>query len=173
VPVIKIAASSLIMFVRSVPPIVWLFLVYFGLGSGPLQVGGAQAAIVALGIVTAANMAEIYRGALASIHHGQWEACRALNFSSWWTFYDVVAPQLVRVAIPSMATHLIGLMKDTAIASTVGVADIAFQANFVSRREFEGLRVFAFAGLLYIFLSVPIAALARYTDAQLRSRVAR
>lgn len=171
-PLANFMASTIIVFLRSIPPIVWLFLIYFGIGSGYLQVGAMQASIVALGLVTCANMAEIYRGALKSIHHGQFEAARALNMPVWSRFYDVIAPQLIRVALPSAATYLIGLLKDSAIASTVGVTEIAFQANFISRREFEGLSVFAFAGLLYILISIPIAILARYTDAVMRAKVA-
>jgi polar amino acid transport system permease protein len=165
-------ASSLIVALRSVPPIVWLFLLYFGIGSGYLQIGPIQSSVIALGLITAANMAEIYRGALKSIHLGQWEASRALNLPAWSQFWDVMVPQLARVTLPSAATYMIGLLKDSAIASTVGVMEIAFQANFVSRREFESLTVFAFAGLLYILISLPIAALARYTDGVMRAKVA-
>ena len=170
--VLRVVATSVIVVLRSIPPIVWLFVIYFGVGSGYLHVGATQAAVVALGIVAGANLAEIYRGALQSIHHGQFEAARTLNLPVWSRFYDVISPQLIRVALPSAATYLIGLLKDSAIASTVGVTEIAYQANLISRREFEGLQVFAFAGLLYILISIPIAMVARYTDGAMRARVA-
>lgn len=169
---LSLIATSIIVVLRSIPPIVWLFVIYFGVGSGYLQVGATEAAIIALGIVAGANLAEIYRGALQSIHHGQFEAARTLNLPAWSRFYDVISPQLIRVALPSAATYLIGLLKDSAIASTVGVTEIAFQANLISRREFEGLQVFAFAGLLYIVISIPVALVARYTDGAMRARVA-
>jgi len=166
-------ATAIILTFRSIPPIVCLFFLYFGIGSGYLQVGPIEAAIVALGIITGANMAEIYRGALKSIHVGQWEASNALNMPSWSIFCDVLVPQLARVILPSATSYIIGLLKDSAIASTVGVAEVAFQANFVSRRQFEGLEVFAVAGLLYILISLPVAALARYSDSVMRAKVAR
>jgi polar amino acid transport system permease protein len=172
VGVLNIGAAAIIVTLRSIPPIVWLFLLFFGIGSGYVNIGAIQASIIGLGLITAANMAEIYRGALQSIHQGQWEAARALNLPAWSQFWDVIAPQLIRVTLPSAATYMIGLLKDSAIASTVGVTEIAFQANFISRREFEGLQVFAFAGLLYIIISLPIAAIARYTDGVMREKVA-
>jgi polar amino acid transport system permease protein len=172
IPALRALASTIVMLLRSVPPIVWLFLLYFGIGSGYLRVGALEAAVVALGLVTAANMAEIYRGALSGIHSGQVEAASALGLSRWWCFRDVLAPQLFRIALPSSVTFFIGLLKDSAIASTIGVGEIAFQANFVSRRTFEGLEVFAFAGLLYILISLPVAALSRYLDGHIRERVA-
>jgi polar amino acid transport system permease protein len=170
---LRMASTVIVLFLRSIPPIVWLFLLYFGIGSGYFQVGAIQASIVALGLITGANMSEIYRGALKSIHFGQWEASTALNMPRWSVFIDIMVPQLVRVILPSATSYIIGLLKDSAIASTVGVTEIAFQANFVSRQQFQGLQVFAVAGFLYILISLPIAALARYTDGKMRAKVAR
>ncbi|MGK9283503.1 amino acid ABC transporter permease [Sinorhizobium meliloti] len=170
---LRYLATTIILVLRSVPPIVWLFVLYFGIGSGYLQVGPVEASIIALGLITSANLAEIYRGALKSIHIGQWEASHALNMPSWSIFFDVLVPQLVRVILPSATSYMIGLLKDSAIASTVGVTEVAFQANFVSRRQFQGLEVFAVAGFFYILISLPIAAIARYTDGVMRAKVAR
>lgn len=166
-------AVWIIVTLRSIPPIVWLFLLYFGLGSGIIRIGSVPAAIIALGLITAANLAEIYRGGLRSIHHGQIDASRALALPRWSEFKDVIAPQLFRVTLPSAATYFIGLLKDSAIASTIGVTEVAYFANYVARREFESLGVFALAAALYILVSLPVAALARITDARLRRKVAR
>lgn len=172
-PFLHFPAVWTIVVLRSIPPIVWLFLLYFGLGSGIIKMGSVQAAIVALSLITAANLAEIYRGGLRSIHHGQFDAAEALALPRWSEFLDVAAPQLFRVALPSAVTYLIGLLKESAIVSTIGVTDIAYFSNFVARREFDSLSIFALAAVLYIVVSLPVAALARYTDARLRKKVAR
>jgi polar amino acid transport system permease protein len=171
--ILRYMATMIILILRSIPPIVWLFFLYFGIGSGYLQVGPIESSIIALGLITSANLAEIYRGALKSIHVGQWEASHALNMPRWSIFKDIMVPQLVRVILPSATSYMIGLLKDSAIASTVGVTEVAFQANFVSRRQFQGLEVFAVAGFFYILISLPIAAIARYTDGVMRAKVAR
>ncbi len=118
-------------------------------------------------------MAEIYRGAVASIHHGQWEAAAALDLGRWSVFRDVVAPQAFRVALPTTASYLIGLMKETAVASTIGVGELVYHGNQISQLTFRGLEVFAIVGLLYVLLSLPIAWLSRIADAYLQARVAR
>lgn len=166
-------AALLILTFRSVPPIVWLFLIFFGVGAELIQVNPFEAAAIGLGLITGANLGEIFRGSLAAIHHGQWEAARALSLSRRSRFIDVIGPQLLRVALPSVATYSIGLLKDTAIASVIGVPEIAFQASHVSQRTFIGLEVFAVAGALYILISMPIAWLTRLIDRRLRMRVAR
>lgn len=172
-PLLNAVAISVIVVLRSIPPVVWLFLLYFGLGSGIVKIGSVEAAIIALGLITAANLAEIYRGGLKSIHRGQFDAAQALALARWSEFVDVVAPQLFRVTLPSSVTYFIGLLKDSAIASTIGVTEVAYFSNFVARREFDSLSVFALAAALYILVSLPVAAFARYTDARLRRKVAR
>jgi polar amino acid transport system permease protein len=76
------------------------------------------------------------------------------------------------VALPSVATYSIGLLKDSAVASVIGVQDLAFEASHVSQRTFRGLEVFAVAGAVYILISLPIAWAARVIDLHLRSKVA-
>ncbi|WP_203416324.1 amino acid ABC transporter permease [Paracoccus sp. MKU1] len=173
VALLDFAATVLILAFRSVPPIVWLFLIYFGIGSGIVQVSPFQAAAIGLGLITGANMAEIFRGSLKAIHPGQGEAARALSMPPVWRMVDVIIPQLMRISLPSVVSYGIGLLKDTAIASTIGVPEIAFKASHVSQVTFRGLESFAFAGALYILLSVPIALASREIDQRLRARVAK
>jgi polar amino acid transport system permease protein len=170
---IRSLGGGLTLMLRAIPPIVWLFFIFFGIGFDYLQVDPFEAATVGLALITAANMAEIYRGAVTAIHHGQWEAAFALSLSSRHRFIDVIGPQLLRVALPSGATYAIGLLKDSAIASTIGVNEIAFQAYHTSQRTFHSLDVYAIAGLLYILISLPMAWATRWVDVRLRARVAR
>lgn len=165
--------TALILTFRAIPPIVWLFIIFFGIGFGYLQLDPFSSATIGLGLITAANMAEIYRGSLSAIHAGQWEASTVLNLSARHRFIDVIGPQLARIALPSATTYVIGLMKDTAVASAIGVHEIAYEAYHLSQQTFRGLDIYAAAGLLYIVISLPIAWLARWTDGRLRSVVAR
>lgn len=170
---VRVIAMIFIQIIRAIPPILWLFIIFFGLGMGVMPISPFTAALIGLGLIAAANMAEIYRGALASIHHGQWEAASALNLGRLSLTRDVVAPQAFRVALPSAASYLIGLMKETAVASTIGVSELVYQGNQIAQMTYKGLEVFALVGLLYILLSLPIAWLSRVADSYLRARVAR
>jgi polar amino acid transport system permease protein len=171
--VVSFLGTALILVFRSIPPIVWLFIIFFGIGLGYIRLDPFTSAAIGLGLITAANMAEIYRGALSAINPGQWEASKVLNLSTRHQFIDVIAPQLLRIALPSATTYAIGLMKDTAVASAIGVHEIAYQAYHLSQQTFRGLSVYAAAGLIYIVISIPIAWLARWTDFRLRAAVAR
>lgn len=171
--IFRAAAGVIVLTFRCIPPIVWLFLIYFGIGSGYFNVGAFQAATIGLGLITAANMSEIYRGSLNAVHRGQWEAAAALNLPARSRFLDVVGPQVLRVSLPSAVTYAIGLLKDSAIASTIGIVELSFQAYLLTQKTHRGLEVYAIAGLLYILISLPMAVVARRADEHLRAKVAR
>jgi polar amino acid transport system permease protein len=171
--VLRGVATAIVVVCRSIPPIVWLFFVFFGIGNDLFSMSPFVAAALGLGVVTAANMSEIYRGALTAIHPGQYEAAKVLNLTRAQQFRDVVFPQLIRIALPTAATYLIGLLKDSAVASTIGVGELAFQAYHVSQATFQGLSVYGAAAVLYIALSLPVAWASRWADVHLRSRVSR
>lgn len=171
--VVRVIATIAIQMIRAIPPILWLFIIFFGVGMGYFPISPFAASLAGLGLIAAANMAEIYRGALKSIHHGQWEACSSLDLGRWYAIKDVIAPQAIRVALPTAASYLIGLMKETAVASTIGVNELAYQGNQLSQLSYRGLEVFAIVGMFYVLLSIPVAWLSRVADAHLRSKVAR
>ena len=170
---LRLVVIVLFAIVRAVPPILWVFIIFFGIGFGLINMSPFVACLLAFGLIAAANMAEIYRGGVIAIHFGQLEAAKALNLSRWHTFADVVAPQMFRVALPSSATYAIGLFKESAIASTIGVQELAYQASYLSQTTFRGLEVFGLVGVIYILISLPVAWVSRVVDSRIRARVAR
>jgi polar amino acid transport system permease protein len=170
---LRLIARAYVNLVRAVPPIVWLFIVYFGVGSELLRLTPFGAALIGLGLISSAHLAEIYRGGMISIAKGQREAATALNLGPVYSFIDVMAPQAIRVALPPAAGYAIGLLKDSAIASAIGVPELTERANEVAQATLSGLPVYVTLAAIYIVMSLPIAWLARTVDAQLRAKVAR
>jgi polar amino acid transport system permease protein len=164
---------SIILILRSIPPIVWLFFIFFGVGSGLLHLSPFVSAVIGLGLITAGNLAEIYRGSLKAVPPGQYEAARVLGLSPLRQYIDVLGPQVFRVALPSSATYAIGLLKDTAVSSTIGVPELASAAYHVSMDTFKGIEVYATAGVMYFCVSIVMAWGTRSLDKRLRVRVAR
>jgi len=171
--VVQLLAGGYVNLVRGIPPIVWLFIIFFGVEIGRFRFNPFEAAIVGLGLTSSAYMAEIYRGGILSIGRGQHEAVSALGLGRVHGFLDVVAPQALRVVVPSLASFAIGLMKDSAVASTIGVAELTERANQQSQVSFTALPVFGITAAFYIAASLPIAYLSRRVDARLRAVVSR
>ena len=172
-PLLRMVSRSLIEVLRGIPPLVWLFIIYFGLGNSLPQIEPLQAAIIGFGLISCAYMAEIYRGGLAAVHHGQWEAARALGMSTMAIVRKIIAPQVLRISVPATATYGIGLFKDSSVAFTLGVTEVLYWANEQSRSSGDAIKPFLAAAVVYIVLSVVCAALARSVDKRLQRRVAR
>ncbi|MCJ1697732.1 amino acid ABC transporter permease [Rathayibacter caricis] len=167
---LRLATRLLVDLIRGVPTIVWLFLLYFGVSLGTLRFDSLSAAIVGLGIISAAYLAEIYRGAFQTLPRGQGEAAQALGLGRGTTFVRVLAPQAIRTALPSLTSYLLALVKDSSIASTIGVAEVVFAATTVARQnpDTAGLTPFFLAAAVYLAVSIPLAILARRLDTRLR-----
>jgi len=171
--VLSIIGRSIIELFRSVPPIVLLFIVFYGVGTDIVTLEPLTAAISTLGIVTAVYMAEAYRAGFLSLGAGQWEAAYAICLSRRDTLFEVILPQAVRVALPTMATISIGVLKDSALASTVGVRDITAIAVVETNQTLKGMEIYLVAAAIYIALSIPIAFLSRRLHSRLSAMVSR
>jgi polar amino acid transport system permease protein len=169
--IVRGVATLYINIVRVIPPLTWLFLIYFGLPQWALRLTTIQAAIVGFSIIASAFMAEIYRSGLLSIPAGQREAAHALGLSTFTTVRHIITPQAFRVALPAIATYAIGLLKDSALASTIGVQEITYFAQQSARQSHQGLIAFATAGVLYIAISLIVAVVARRVDFTLRRKI--
>lgn len=171
--IVRLASRLFVDLVRGVPIIVWLFLLKFGIQIGTFKFNPVGAAIVGLGVVSIAYLAEIYRGGLQAVPRGQGEAANALGLNRGAAFYGVMVPQAFRIVSPSIATYLMGLLKDSSIASTIIVSEMVFQSQAFARQHptIEGILPYILVGILYIALSLPVAYLSRSLDSRMRKAV--
>ncbi len=156
-PIISSLVNGYIMIMRGTPLILQLLFVYFA----PYYLFGASydrftAVIIGFVINYAAYFAEIYRGGIQSIPVGQYEASLVLGFSKSHTFTHVIAPQVVKRIIPAMGNEVITLVKDTALAQTIGVAELFRVAQNASAREFSTMPIFI-AGVFYFIMNALVS----------------
>lgn len=168
---VRLIGTAYVEIGRGIPSIAWMLLVFYGLvgltGAKPLPT-----AMVALSLVATSYVAENYRAALLEVPIGQWEAAQALGLTRRQLFWRVITPQGVGLAIPPSATYAIGLLKESAFASVIGVSDVTFRALTLSQSGQPGLAVFILAGVVYLLLSLPIAAASRWISHSARTRSA-
>ncbi|HZZ85861.1 MAG TPA: amino acid ABC transporter permease [Anaeromyxobacteraceae bacterium] len=148
-----------VLVMRGTPLILQLLFVYFA----PYYLFEASydrftAAVVAFAINYAAYFAEIYRGGIQSIPKGQYEAAKVLGFSRVDTFFRIVLPQVVKRILPATANEVITLVKDTALAQTIGVAELFRVAQNASARQFSTTPIFI-AGAFYFVMNWAVSEL--------------
>jgi polar amino acid transport system permease protein len=149
---------------RAIPAIIVLYLVGFGLALAQVPVikdfDPVARAILALTITYGAYVAEVYRAGIESVHPSQWAAARSLGLSYPLTLRTVIIPQAVRRIIPPLLNDFIGLQKDTALISVMGVIDAFLQARLITSRVFNLSPVIVVA-LVFIIVTIPQA---RFVD---------
>ncbi|MBO8436061.1 MAG: amino acid ABC transporter permease [Spirochaetes bacterium] len=148
-----------IQIMRGTPLILQLIFVYFA----PFYLFGTSydrftACILAFVINYSAYFSEIYRSGLQSIDRGQYEASKVLGFSKAYTFFHIILPQMIKRILPALGNEVITLVKDTALAQTIGVAELFRVAQTASSREFSTVPIFI-AGVFYFVMNYIVSRL--------------
>jgi His/Glu/Gln/Arg/opine family amino acid ABC transporter permease subunit len=167
VPLLGALATAYIDLLRAVPVLTTLFIIYFGLAYMGIRLSSFAAAIAGLGLLGAAYMAEIHRAGIESVHREQREAALSLGMTPAKAMRHVVLPQAFRVVIPPTANYAIGLLKDTAVVSTVAAPELLFAAKTLVSQTLLPMQIYLLAALVYLSLSLPLARLARYVEVRL------
>ena len=154
-----VLARVYVSFMRGTPAIVQLFLVFFGLPM--LGLGGHPfwAAAVAIGLNSAAYVAEILRANILSIPAGQREAALSIGLPAHRFWIRMVLPQAAVAALPALTNEATLLLKTTPLASVVAVTELTFSGQMIIARTYEAPRVLALVTLVYLVLSFGITRL--------------
>jgi polar amino acid transport system permease protein len=120
---------------RGIPLLVLLFLIYFGLGQVGIPIEPFTAAVIGLGLRSAAYQAQIYRGSINSIPVGQINAAFSLGMSKLKAIRYVILPQMLRLSIPGWSNEFTILLKDTSLAFGIGVIELMRQGRYIQIRD--------------------------------------
>jgi len=138
-----------------------------GLGYSVVRNASSEAlGVVALTIVYTAYVTEVYRAGIESVHPSQRMAARSLGLTYGQTLRYVVLPQAIRRVVPPLLNDFIGLQKDTAIITVIGVTEALAQAGFYSN-DFFLYTGYTVAAVFFVFLTIPFA---RFTDRLVKDR---
>ena len=157
IKIVNMINREIVEFIRSTPLLIQLFFVYFVLPQFGITLSAWVCGMITIGLHFGTYLSEVYRGALEGVPKTQWEACRALNFSSFYTYRKIVLPQAFPIAIPGMGNYLVGIFKDTPLLSTIGVAELFHAATAVGGYHYRYLEPYTIVGLIFLTLSIPAA----------------
>jgi len=150
------AIACFIEWMRNVPALAHLFLIYFGLSYLGINLPAWLAAIVGLSLVGSAVLADIFRAGLQSLHVGQREAGLAIGLTGLQILRCILLPQALRVALPAFANYVTQLVKDTSIASAIAVPEIMFLARNLVTSTFQTSLIYLAVMCIYAAMILPI-----------------
>ncbi|MDP8903948.1 MAG: amino acid ABC transporter permease [Chloroflexota bacterium] len=168
----RLMAVSYIELFRALPGVLVIFLL--GLGVPGLRIPEVTNdpffwGLVALVLVWSAYVAEVYRAGIEGVHPSQEAAARSLGLSRLQALRFVVLPQAVRRVIPPLLNDFIGLQKDTALVSFIGVIEIFRRTQIVAQGAFN-FTPYLVCGLFFLVLTIPLSRLVDYLAMRDRRR---
>jgi polar amino acid transport system permease protein len=150
---------------RGIPLLVLLFLIYFGLPQIGINMDAFTAAVISLGLRSAAYQAQIFRGAINSISEGQIHAAYSLGMNKLKAIRHVIMPQMLRLSIPGWSNEFTILLKDTSIVFGIGVIELMRQGRYIQVRDPDSvLIVYLFIALIYFVLVFTANKTLRYIE---------
>lgn len=155
-------------FLRGVPALVLLFLLYFGL---PYQLPALSAAIICFTLTSSAFIGEIYRGAINGVDRGQWDAAAALGLRFSQTIRLIILPQALRLSVPALGNVAMDLVKGTSLAAMITIPDIFQKAKIVGGRTFDYMSMYVLVALVYWGLCIAVGRLQKYLEKYLDRRM--
>jgi len=162
-----VATKLYIEFFQGTPLLMQLFLSFFGLALFGIDVSPLTAAAVGLTLFASAYLAEIWRGAVEAIPHGQWEAARSLALGFGQQLRLVILPQALRLAIPPTVGFSVQIVKGTALASIIGFLEVTKAGSVITNVTFQPFTVYGLVALIYFALCFPLSAASKWLEKRL------
>lgn len=146
---------------QGTPLLLQLFIVFFGLPLIGVDVSPWVAATLGLTFFTSAYLAEIWRGCVEAVPKGQWEASSSLAMNYFEQLRHVILPQAARIAIGPTVGFGVQAIKDTALVSIIGFAELTKAGTQISNATFRPFLVYGLVALIYFVLCYPLTRYAR------------
>ena len=170
----QLLAKGYTTIMRCTPSIVLMFVVYYGLPLLLIYIFDVNIqyysnefyAIVSLSMLYAATSSELLRSAYEAIDKGQREAAVSIGLSPWQAFHRIILPQCVKIIMPNLALSLVALMKEAALAFTIGVVDMMGKAKLMVSNYYGAmaLETYLAVALIYWAISFLVQQIVRLSE---------
>lgn len=142
---------------RSIPLLVILFLIFYGLPSLGIRLDPFVASVIGLGLRSSAYQSQIFRGAISSIPKGQLDAAYSLGMNNIQTFFYIIFPQAIRIALSGWTNEAAVVLKDTSLAYALGVVELLRQGTYIIAVTNRPLIVYLICGIIYFVLTFSLS----------------
>ncbi len=148
-------ATIYVIIIRGTPMLIQI--IFASLLLPHIGINALWTAIIAIGLNSGAYISQIIRSGISSVGIGQIEAAKVLGFSTSDTIRFIILPQALRTTLPALGNEFVTLIKDSALASIIGVSELTKQASFVKSRTLDAITVYFAVAILYLILTSAIS----------------
>lgn len=166
--VLRAVSLVYVQIVQGIPLLILMFVVYF---FAKILVYRDTPVLAAAGfaivVYASAFLGEIWRGCIQSVAKTQWEAAECLGLSRWQRMIKVILPQAMRIATPPTVGFLVQIVKNTSLASVIGVVELAQAGKLINNSTFQPFIVFVLVAAIYFALCYPLSLWSRSLERKL------
>jgi polar amino acid transport system permease protein len=163
-PVMGHFVAVYVQIFQGIPLLVQLFLAYYGLGLFGINTSPWVSAGMGLTLYASAFLTEIWRGCVAAIPRGQWEASESLALSFYEQLRYIILPQTIKIAVPPTVGFLVQLIKGTALASVIGFMELTKVGKTIANATYSPFLIFSCVAIMYFLLCYPVSLYAKYLE---------
>lgn len=157
-------AAIWVSFLRGVPLLVQLLVMYYLLPVIGIDVPALVAAVLTVGLCSSAYISEIWRGAINALPSGQAEAAASIGMAPAKVWTRIILPQAVRLSLPALINELILLVKASSLVSLVGIFEITRASQAAAATTYRPLEVYIAAACIYLAINLVLAATGRILE---------
>lgn len=168
IPIISPLLTLYVSFIRSLPLLLLVMLLYFGIPAVGINLNPFIAAFMALGINDAAFTSEIWRSAIQDFPHDQIEAAKSVGMIPKQIFWRITLPQIWRSSIPALTNDITLLIKASPAVGIIGINDLTRRASTLGASTYEPLAMLAIATLIYVVVLFTFSRMSTVFDQHLQ-----
>lgn len=154
--------------IRGTPLLIQLYIVIYLLPEIGIKLPYFWAAVVAIGLNSAAYVSQIIRLGIASVAQGQLDAAHVLGFSSLQQVRFIILPQAIRTVLPALGNELVTLIKETSLASVIGVVELTKTGSMLRGVTLDVVTIFTAVGIIYLTMTTLISLLVNYLEKRMQ-----
>jgi len=157
----RLIANSVLLYttiIRGIPMLIQIMFVAYVLPETGINISLFWGAVLAIGLNSSAYVCHIVRSGILSVPSGQIEAARVLGMSNFQITRFIILPQAFRVVLPALGNEFVTLVKDSSLASTVGVVELTKTGSVIRSLTLDVVTVFAAVGAMYLVMTLVLSA---------------
>ncbi len=148
---VRSAVAGYVEFIRNVPLLLLVYLVFYGVPSvGGVAYDATTSFIITLSVYAGAYMVEVFRAGLAAVPKGLTDAGMAIGLTAWQRLVSVRLPTMFRIVLPSLSNAYVSLFKDTSLASVIAVPELTYGAQWIQTNSFRVIETWGVVTPMYL-----------------------
>lgn len=166
--ILKFLIGCYVTLFRGTPMLVQILFVYYVLPQFGVTIPPFWAAGIAIGLNSGAYMSQVIKSGIQAVPIGQIEAAKTLGLSKFDTYHNIILPQAFRIVLPALGNELITLVKDSSLASIIGVMELSKEASIIRSRTYDAFSILLAISMIYLTLTATISTALKILEKKLR-----